>query len=205
MSVKYDPNIHQRRSIRLDGYDYSQDGWYSVTMCALGHKCLFGKFADGQIQLYEYGRIIDKCWKWLAEQYDYVHLDRYVVMPNHLHGIIIIRRGGSRIAPYVDKNRFLGGSRIYGSCEGGSRTAPTENTRKFKPLSRLVGAFKTVSTKQINIIRNTPGRKLWQRNYFEHIIRSEEELNHIRQYIVDNPANWQTDKENPNVTANRIS
>ncbi len=185
MSGKYDPNIHHRRSIRLDGYDYSQDGWYSVTMCVLGHKCLFGKFADGQIQLYEYGRIIDKCWKWLAEQYDYVHLDRYVVMPNHLHGIIIIGGGGS--------------------CLGGSRPAPTEDAQKCKPLSRLVGAFKTVSTKQINIIRNTPGRKLWQRNYYEHIIRSEEELNHIRQYIVDNPANWRTDKENPNVTANRIS
>ena len=196
MSVKYDPNIHHRGSIRLPWYDYSQDGWYFVTMCALGHKCLFGKFADGQIQLYEYGRIIDKCWKWLAEQYDYVHLDRCVVMPNHLHGIIIIRRGGSRTAPYVDKNSFL----------GGSRTAPTtKNTQKCKPLSRLVGAFKTVSTKQINIIRNTPGRKLWQRNYYEHIIRSEEELNHIQQYIVDNPANWRTDKENPNVTANRIS
>ncbi len=181
MCGKYDPDIHHRRSIRLGCYDYSQDGWYSVTICALGHKCLFGKFSDGEIQLYEYGRIIDKCWKWLAEQYDYVHLDRYVVMPNHLHGIIIIRR------------------------EGGSRTAPTENTRKCKPLSRLVGAFKTVSTKQMNIIRNTPGRKLWQRNYYEHIIRSEEELNHIRQYIVDNPANWRTDKENPNVTANRIS
>ena len=68
MPEKYDPKIHHRRSIRLDGYDYSQDGWYSVTMCALGHKCLFGKFDDGQIQLYEYGRIIDKCWKWLAEQ-----------------------------------------------------------------------------------------------------------------------------------------
>ena len=184
MSGKYEHNIHHRRSIRLPCYDYSQDGWYFVTMCALGHNCLFGKFADGQIQLYEYGRSIEKCWKWLAEQYDYVHLDRYVIMPNHMHGIIVILRSGSG--------------------KGGSRTAPTEDTRKCKPLSRLIGAFKTVSTKQINIIRNTPGQKLWQRNYYEHIIRNEEELNHIRQYIVDNPANWRTDKENPNVTANRI-
>ena len=180
MSGKYDLNIHHRRSIRLGCYDYSQDGWYFVTIRALGHKCLFGKFADGQIQLYEYGRIIDKCWKWLAEQYDYVHLDRYVVMPNHLHGIIIIRKSGSRTAP------------------------TTKNTQKCKPLSRLVGAFKTVSTKQINIIRNTPGRKLWQRNYYEHIIRNEEELNHVRQYITENPLNWRTDEENPDVTANRI-
>jgi len=85
MSGKYDPNVHHRRSIRLPFYDYSQDGWYFVTMCALGHKCLFGKFADGQIQLYEYGRSIEKCWKWLAEQYDYVHLDRYVIITNILY------------------------------------------------------------------------------------------------------------------------
>jgi len=98
MSGKYDPNIHHRRSIRLRGYDYSEDGWYAITICTQGHKCLFGKFANGQIELYEYGYIIDECWKWLARQYDYVHLDEYVVMPNHLHGIIIIRRGGSRTA-----------------------------------------------------------------------------------------------------------
>ena len=107
MSGKYEHNIHHRRSIRLPCYDYSQDGWYFVTMCALGHNCLFGKFADGQIQLYEYGRSIEKCWKWLAEQYDYVHLDRYVIMPNHMHGIIVILRSGSG--------------------KGGSRTAPTLN------------------------------------------------------------------------------
>ncbi len=173
MSHKYEPNIHNRRSIRLPEYDYSQDGWYFITICTQSQKCLFGKFANGQIQLYEYGRIVDKCWRWLSQQYDYVHLDEYVVMPNHLHGIIIIRRGDSRIAL-------------------------TRNTQKCKPLSRLIGAFKTVSTKQINLIRKTPAGKLWQRNYYEHIIRNEEELNRIRQYIADNPANWQTDEENPN-------
>jgi len=159
MSGKYDPNIHHRRSIRLPWYDYSQDGWYFVTMCALGHKCLFGKFENGNIELYRFGRIVNRCWKWLAEQYDYVNLDEYVV------------------------------------------TAPTEDTRKCKPLSRLVGAFKTVSTKQINIIRNTAGGRLWQRNYYEHIIRNEEELNHARQYIAENPVNWRTDEENPDVTS----
>jgi putative transposase len=184
MCGKYDPDIHHRSSIQLPWYDYSQDGWYFVTMCALGHKCLFGKFVDGQIQLYEYGRIIEKCWKWLAEQYDYIHLDRYMVMPNHLHGIIVIREGGSRTAPTTNNTQK------YQSF----------NNRKHKALSRLVGAFKTISTKQINIIRNTPGRKLWQRNYYEHIIRNEEELNHVRQYIDDNPINWGTDEENPDVT-----
>ena len=106
-----------------------------------------------------------------------------------MHGIIIIRRSGSC---------------IYGSGKGGSRTAPTEDTRKCKPLSRLIGAFKTVSTKQINIIRNTPGRKLLQCNYYEHIIRYEEELNHVRHYIAENPVNWQTDEKNPDVRSNQI-
>ncbi|MBN1805650.1 MAG: transposase [Sedimentisphaerales bacterium] len=188
MCEKYDPNIHQRRSIRLNGYDYSQEGWYYVTVCAFGHKCIFSKIVDGQIQLYKYGQIIDKCWKWLAERYDYVHLDRYVVMPNHLHGIIFLK-GGSRTAPTI-KNK-----------SGSSLTAPT-NTRKCKSLSSLVGAFKTISTKQINIIRNTPGKKLWQRNYYEHVIRDEDELNHIRQYIAENSLNWRTDEENPEVISN---
>jgi putative transposase len=170
----YDPKIHHRRSIRLPWYDYSQDGWYYITLCILGNKCLLGKFIDGKIQLYQYGRIVEDCWAWLAQRYAYVHLDDYVIMPNHLHGIIRIQMGGSR-------------------------TAPTGNMPKHKPLSRLVGTFKTVSTKQVNIIRNTPGRKLWQRNYYEHIIRDEDELNRIRQYISENPANWQKDQENQNL------
>jgi len=174
MSHKYDPDIHHRHSIRLSGYDYLQDGWYFITICTQGQKCMFGKFANGQIQLCEYAYIVDKCWKWLAQQYDYVHLDQYVVMPNHLHGIIIIRRCDLRIAL-------------------------TGNAQKCKPLSGLIGAFKTVSTRRTNNVRKTQASKLWQRNYYEHIIRNEEELNRIRQYIADNPANWQTDEENPDV------
>jgi REP element-mobilizing transposase RayT len=184
MSHKYGPNIHHRRSIRLPGYDYSQDGWYFITICAQNQKCMFGRFTNGQIKLCEYGYIVDKCWKWLAQQYDYVYLDQYVVMPNHLHGIIIIRRGDSRITP---KQTTL------------TQIVPTINTQKCKPLSRLIGAFKTISTRRINNIRKTPASKLWQRNYYEHIIRNEEELNRIRQYIADNPANWQTDEENPDM------
>jgi len=186
MSDKYDPNIHHRRSVRLPAYDYSQDGWYFITICTQDKKCLFGQFANGHIQLSEYGCIVDKCWKWLAQQYDYVRLNQYVIMPNHLHGIIIIRRGSSRTAPLM-------------TYIGGSRTAPPPNMPKRKSLPRLIGAFKTTSTKQINIFRHKPGYKLWQRNYYEHIIRSEEELYNIRQYIIDNPARWQTDKENPNM------
>ena len=100
---------------------------------------------------------------------------RSVIMPNHLHGIIV----------------------ISDMCRGASRSAPT-GVAKRKPLGRLVGAFKTVSTKRINEIRGTLGVPVWQRNYYERVIRNGEELNRVRQYIIDNPAHWEEDRENPN-------
>ena len=99
---KYDPAIHRRRSIRLQGYDYSQAGAYFVTLCTQNRQCLFGEIVNGDMRLNEAGRIVADSWAWLAEQYDHVSLDEYVVMPNHAHGIIVITddcRGGSRVAP----------------------------------------------------------------------------------------------------------
>ncbi len=176
----YDPQQHQRRSIRLKGYDYSQPGAYFVTICTQNREPVLGEIVEGEMILNEYGQVVARCWMWLAKQYPHVELDEWVVMPNHAHCIVILSgRGGSR----------KGGS---SSRKGGSRTAPT------KPLGRLVGAFKTVSTKRINQIRNTPGAPVWQRNYYEHIIRDEDELNLIRQYILDNPVQWEMDENNPN-------
>jgi len=120
--------------------------------------------------LNEYGTIISETWQWLSEQYQYIQLHEWIIMPNHLHGII----------EYCAVGR------------GGSRTAPTITKRK--PLGRIIGAFKTVSTKQINKIQNTPGNKLWQRNYWEHVIRDEKDLNRIQQYIINNPLKWTEDK-----------
>ena len=118
------------------------------------------------------GQGIADGWEWLAQQYPYVALDEYVVMPNHLHGVIVI----------ADQPR-----------RGGSRTAPTRR----KPLGRLIGAFKTVTTKRINLAEGTPGQMLWQRNYYERVIRSTDEMDRVRQYIVENPLSWETDRENP--------
>ncbi len=160
-----------RRSIRLPGYDYSKNGAYFVTICTQNRECLFGTIVDGEMQLNQFGKIAADTWNWLRNQYNYVVLDQWVVMPNHLHGIIVINN----------------------DCRGGSRTAPTVNR---KPLGRLIGAFKTVSTKHINQIRTTPGVRIWQRNYWEHIIRNDGDLNRIRQYIMDNPIKWETDREN---------
>jgi putative transposase len=148
----------QRKTIRLSGYDYASNGYYFVTIVT-ANRIL--QFEDER-----YRSIVEKNWRWLAERYSFVELDEYVVMPNHLHGIVIL-----------------------GANDQGDR-AP-------KSLGRLIGAFKTVSTKQINILRGTPEAVLWQRSFHERIIRSERELNTIRQYIIDNPVKWEEDKNNP--------
>ncbi len=167
--MKYDSEIHDRRSIRLRGYDYSQAGAYFVTVCTSNGEHLLGEVTEGVVRLNEYGQMAALCWQWLARRYAHVDLDEWIVMPNHLHGIIVITDDGRR---------------------GGSRTAPTRTVIKRKPLGRLIGAFKTVSIQRINAIRNTPGARVWQRNYYEHIVRNEDELNKIREYIGTNPLRW---------------
>ena len=177
--MKYDPTKHHRRSIRLKGYDYSQAGYYFVTICCYQRQCLFGEIVDGVMRLNQYGEIVAETYQWLSSRYPYVHLDKWIIMPNHFHGIIVL----------TDK-----------LCRGASQSAPTTTNNselKRKPLGRLIGAFKTVSTKKINLIRNAPGTAIWQRNYYEHIIRNEESLNRIRQYIINNPLSWQIDQLHP--------
>jgi putative transposase len=163
-----------RRSVRLKGYDYSQEGAYFVTICTHGREPSLGRVAAGEMILSNSGRVVSQSWLWLAEQYPFVELDEWVVMPNHVHGIVILRRSGSR-------------------------TAPT------KPLGRLVGAFKTVSAKQINRQRGTPGARFWQRNYYERVVRDEDELNRLRRYLLDNPVQWEGDEDNPAPGADAVS
>ena len=132
------------------------------------------------MQLNPYGKIADTSWQWLSQAYDYVESDEWIIMPNHLHGIIFISPDNI----------------ISTDCRGGSRTAPTGES-KIKPLGRLIGAFKTISTKQINFTRKTSGAPFWQRNFYEHVIRDDHSLNRIREYIVTNPWQWDLDRENP--------
>jgi REP element-mobilizing transposase RayT len=166
--MPYDPAIHHRRSIRLRHYDYSQPGKYSVTICTEGKEHLFGQVVEGEMHRNEWGDCVARGWQWLAHQYPYVDLDEWIVMPNHLHGIIVITDG-----------------------RGGSRTAPT----KRKTLGSLVGAFKTVSTEDVNQLRGTPARTLWQRDFYDHIVRNEDELNKIREYIRTNSLQWASDPD----------
>lgn len=162
--------LKHRVRLRLRNYDYSQPGAYFVTLCVHHRTCLFGNIDNSAMRLSEVGNLVTESWLWLAKQYHYVTLDSFIVMPNHLHGIVVID-----------------------SQEGGSRAAPT----RTKPLGSLIGAFKSVSTKSINALRNTPGMVLWQRNYFEHVIRDEADAMRIREYIANNPTKWALDEENP--------
>ncbi len=148
---------------------------------------MFGAIVDGAMQLNECGQIVANHWQWLAIQYPYVKLNEWVVMPNHLHVILVLtdtpRRGDSRIAPTI---------------HDATQPTSTNDASKHKPLGRLIGAFKTVSTKEINQIRNVPGVPIWQRNYYEHIIRHKEALQNIRHYIQTNPQSWNIDRLHPN-------
>jgi putative transposase len=179
---------YHRRSIRLKGYDYSRPGAYFVTICVQGGAFLLGEVTDGCMGLNNAGLLVQECWEWLEQQHGNVRLDKYVVMPNHLHGIIIV-------TDTVEADD---------ACRGGSRTAPTTVSghvqAKRKPLGRLIGAFKTVSTKRLNQLRGGPGERIWQRGFFEHVIRNDNSLERIREYILGNPGRWELDNENPRQT-----
>ena len=195
-----------RRSLRLSQYDYTSAGAYFVTLCVRNRECTLGDVVDDRMILSAYGEIAAESWQWLAQQYPYVSLDAWVIMPNNLHGILIMedegQKGGLRAAPT--------------GPPGGSRAAPAAQTApkdpsfdshvpgtaatpapKRKPLGGLIGAFKTVSSKRINALRSMSGQSFWQRDYYEHVIRNERELNAIREYIVNNPLQWMLDRDHP--------
>ncbi len=178
-----------RRSIRLKAYDYTQAGTYYVTMCTRDRVCWFGDIVDDAMALNAYGVMVRDEWLETECLRDHVELDEFVVMPNHIHAILSLGPMAEREVP---------AERV-----GTARRAPTE--RFGRPIAgslpTIVRAFKSAVTKRINALRGTPGTTIWQRNYYEHVIRDENELNRIRAYIVDNPAKWAIDRENPAVFA----
>ena len=166
-----------RRSIRLRDFDYSQEGGYFVTICARGGRNLFGEVRNGVVALNRLGGIVNQEWLRVAEKRDNVQLDIFVIMPNHLHGILLI-----------------GNSRRSMACHA-QVTAP----RKFgqplaNSLSSIVGGFKSAVSRRINLERNSNSRFVWQRNYHEHIIRNEADLAEKRTYIQNNPLQWELDE-----------
>ena len=183
--MTFNPEIHHRRSIRIADYDYSTTGAYFVTICIQNRICLFGKIEGGEIQLNEAGYMVHKIWNELPEKYPGVEIDEFIVMPNHIHGIVVLNVGAGPCA-CPDSNK--------GQPRG---VAPTRLS-----LPDVVHRYKSFTTseyrigvEQLNWIP-FPG-KLWQRNYYEHVIRNEKELNQNREYISNNPLQWALDNENP--------
>jgi len=185
-----DSGPHHRHSIWLPGSDSSDPGAYFVATCTQGRLCVLGDASEGAVRLSGSGRIVEGIWEWLGFQFPYVELDEYVIMANHLDGLIMIHnvagRGGSRAAPATDS-----------VAPPERRDDPASDMIKVKPLGELVGAFTTVSTKQTNLARGSPGAQLWQRGFCEHVVRHSRELDRLRTSIVQNPLQWELDGYHP--------
>jgi putative transposase len=182
-SIKTMASIHRdRKNIRLKGYDYSSPGGYFVTICTFKKRWLFGTIAHDEMQLSESGMAAKKCWEEIPEHFSNVLPDVFVVMPNHIHGIIAICETtmvGTRHAVSLQN------CNTFGKPKRGS-------------LSTIVGSYKSAVTKRIHELTNDKQTPIWQSKYYDRVIRNDKELENIRTYIYYNPAQWETDEENIN-------
>jgi putative transposase len=171
---------YHRKTLRLRDYDYSQ-GAYFVTICAARRKCLFGKIIDGKMKLSQEGQIVREEWQETAVRRPYLRFDEFVVMPNHFHAVLIveIEQGTARRAPTREK---------FGAPIPGS-------------LPSILRSFKAAVARRISPMLKPPGTAIWQRGFYEHVIRNDESLNCIREYIRNNPLLWELDRENPDCRA----
>lgn len=164
----------KRNSIRLRNYDYTSTGLYFVTICTHERENLFGEVLEEQMVLNDWGQIVQQEWENTASLRAYVQLDEYVIMPNHFHAILALNVGAQHAAPSVTRPRM--------NVDAGS-------------LGAVLRAFKSAVTREINLKRNTPAFPVWQRNYFERVIRNDQELTLTREYIASNPLQWHPDEE----------
>ena len=196
-----DPDRHHRRSIRLKGYDYTQPGAYFITIVTYERMPLFGEIVNGEMRLNEYGQMVRDEWFQTAVVRPYVvlHPDEFVVMPNHVHGIIWIVDTDADGGDDVRAKRRCAPTTTFHVPMPSARGVTPNNVIPGS-LGAIVRLFKSMTTRRINLLRNTPGAAVWQRNYYEHIIRHERALNAIRRYILENPLRWHLDRENPACT-----
>ena len=170
----FNPDRHHRRSIRLKDYNYSQEGAYFVTICTHERECLFGEIRDGEMFLSDAGRRVRPIWDQLSDHYPHNRLDAFVIMPNHVHGIVILND----------------------CADVGAGLKPALTDKMRHGLPEIIRAFKTFSSRRINEFRKMIGVPLWQRNYYEHVIRNEKSLIAVREYIQANPYQWPNDPDN---------
>lgn len=211
--MKYDPLIHKRRSIRLHGYDYSQAGLYFITICVQNREMLFGMIENDEMILNDAGKMIQTEWEKLPERFVNIKLHEFVVMPNHFHGIIEIVGATLVVACDVaDKTDVAVGPDVVDKRDGkediqndadmqGATTgvAPTGETAPNKTVGEMVGAFKSITTDlYITGVQELDwprfDSKLWQRNYYENIIKNEAAYEKIADYIINNVTRWKDDK-----------
>jgi putative transposase len=178
--MAHKPIIRRRKSIRLKEYDYSQPGEYFITICTYDKKCVFGEVVEEKIRLSSIGKIAKKYWEEIPEHFLNVKLDEYVIMLNHVHGIVIITEGRDLINQIPTRNNF-----------------PLMKNPKMT-LGKVIRYNKARSSKHIHDSGHVDFR--WQSLFYDRIVRSEKELNNIRDYIANNPFKWYLDEENPNKT-----
>ena len=219
MKPSFNPDSHHRRSIRLKAYDYSTAGAYFVTIVTQERLCLFGDVTDGEAQLTNAGVMIQQIWHAIPDRFPTIEMDEFVVMPNHVHGILIIHSDvgaslvGAQEVTHTKTTHSPVGASLVGalpadrarSTDGGratTRVAPTEDGPMT--LGEVVGAYKSLTTQQYGKGVETNGwppfnKRLWQRNYYERVIRDNRELDGAREYIANNPMQWELDAENPSL------
>lgn len=188
-------NKYRIESARLSDWDYSLPGYYFVTLCTHNRKCLFGEIIDSEMLLNGNGRIVHDEWHITGNKYNHIRLDEFMVMPNHIHGIIqIVYRDHKRYCRDVARNVSTG------SGETPTIHPKNEKMAAISPISGslpvIMRSFKSAITKRINETRSTPGAPVWQPRFHDHVIRNEQELFRIRQYIVNNPLKWKIDTFN---------
>ncbi len=232
--MNFNPRIHHRRSIRLKGYDYSQAGLYFITICCDDRRCLFGEITIGAenfpptMKLNDAGKIANECWLQIPEHFPNVILHEYVVMPNHVHGIIelndvnnvIAQNSGEQNTGTRNADAQNSGARNVGAQNVGAQNfvplpppplPPNERISDFEPqqnqfqkiIPRSIGSIvrgykigvtKWFRNKRMEGFENFQPQRVWQRNYYEHIIRDERSYQNISKYIINNPVNWKEDK-----------
>ena len=203
--MKFEQNQHHRRSIRLKGFDYTSPGGYFVTLVTKGRLCVFGEIVKDEMKYSEKGQIAYECWRAILDHFPTVELGAFVIMPNHVHGIIILHEDAA--SAYENRSAIssptVGAQHVAPLQDTPQPETPLRDTRlRVQPgsLGSIIRQYKSSVTRKI--VQQYGGvPKIWQRNYYEHIIRNDEEHKRIHLYIESNPLHWISDDENPEITS----